>query len=96
MVQAVAVFGAGVSGIAVASLAKKEGYKVDLFDERVKGCRSDFDEGQLDSYAHFIFSPGFSQSHPWRKWTEGRSNVYGELGFSAQRWRGKLIGGDWY
>ena len=92
MVQAVAVFGAGVSGIAVASLAKKEGYKIDLFDEREKGCRSDFDESQLDLYTHFIFSPGFSQSHPWRKWTEGRSNVYGELGFSAQRWRGKLIG----
>ena len=92
MVQAIAVFGAGVSGIAVASLAKKEGYKVDLFDEWKKGCRSDFDEGQLDCYTHYIFSPGFPKSHPWRKCTEGRSNVYGELGFSAQSWRGKLIG----
>ena len=43
-------------------------------------------------YDQFVFSPGFSHTHPWRRLLENHGSVYGELGFAAQRWKGKIIG----
>lgn len=92
MGRALAVFGAGVSGEAVAKLADSEGFDVDLYDENKNACLSDFNERIADRYDQFVFSPGFSKGHPWRKLLESKANVLSELGFSAQRWKGAIIG----
>ena len=90
MVQAVAVFGAGVSGIAVASLAKKEGYKIDLFDEREKGCRSDFDESQLDLYPRIFTKP------PLEKMDRGSFKCLWRVRLFSSALEGQADWGDWY
>ena len=90
--RTLAVFGAGLSGLAAAKLAKQEGFKVDLFDENIEAYRSDFYASTVRHYDQFVFSPGFSHTHPWRRLLENHGSVYGELGFAAQRWKGKIIG----
>ena len=88
----IAVFGAGTSGQSVADLAGAEGSTVTLFDEHKAGFPSTFSSEDIGNFDQYIFSPGFVCGHPWRKLLEGREAVYGELGFSAERWRGRLYG----
>ena len=88
----IAVFGAGTSGQSVADLAGAEGSTVTLFDEHKAGFPSTFSSEDIENFDQYIFSPGFACGHPWRKLLEGREAVYGELGFSAERWRGRLYG----
>lgn len=89
----VAIFGAGVSGHSARSLAQGLGMKVCLFDEGGQGDVAEFHAGMLDSFDAFIFSPGFAANHPWRILVKGSARpCYSELGFAAQRWRGRLIG----
>ena len=57
MGRALAVFGAGVSGEAVAKLADSEGFDVDLYDQNKNACLSDFNERIADRYDQFVFSP---------------------------------------
>lgn len=92
MNQKIAVFGAGISGQSVADLARAEGSTVSLFDEHVEPYLSSFSSADIEKFDQFIFSPGFASGHPWRKLLEGKKAVYGELGFAAERWRGKLYG----
>lgn len=88
----IAVLGAGISGQSVAKLAEAEGNSVRLFDERKEGYSSAFSSADSEQFDQFIFSPGFACDHPWRKLLAGREAVYGELGYAAERWRGKLYG----
>jgi len=89
----VAVFGAGISGRAAAELARSGGDEVVVFDERGGVGRDRFEEADLASFDRFVFSPGFAARHPWRALVEqsGRP-CFGELGYAASQWRGRLYG----
>ena len=91
MKKCVAVFGAGLSGQSAANLAKSEGHAVTVFDEHV-GRRNHFSQSDVDQFDAFIFSPGFSKNHPWRVLLSESDFLYGELGYAAERWEGKIIG----
>lgn len=89
----VAVFGAGVSGRSARSLATGLDLEVCLFDEGGKGDAAEFNETLLNNFDAFIFSPGFAAEHPWRVLAEDSGKpCFGELGFAALHWRGRLIG----
>jgi UDP-N-acetylmuramoylalanine--D-glutamate ligase len=89
----VAIFGAGVSGLAARRLALSLGLEVCLFDEGGKGDRTQFSLDSVRDFCAFIFSPGFANAHPWRVLAAGSGcPCYSELGFAARHWRGKLIG----
>jgi UDP-N-acetylmuramoylalanine--D-glutamate ligase len=88
----IAVFGAGISGKAVAALVELEGDKVHFYDEQEADCFSEFGQSNIKDYKCFIFSPGFPQKHPWRALLKGSDQVYGEVGFAAKRWKGRIIG----
>ena len=75
----------------VANLAKSEGNSVTIFDEKV-GTNNHFLESDIISFDNFIFSPGFPKDHPWRVLLSGYKSIYGELGYAAERWRGKIYG----
>ncbi len=92
MKKRVAVFGAGLSGQSAADLVISEGYSVTVFDEEKAGFKSHFSESDVSSFDHFIFSPGFSKKHEWRELLLGKEFVYGELGYAAERWKGKIFG----
>ena len=87
----IAVFGAGLSGKAVAKLAESEGNVVHLYDEHKADFISEFNHSKIKDYEYFIFSPGFRKNHPWRLILKGKDQVYGELGYAAERWKGKII-----
>ena len=91
MNKCIAVFGAGLSGQSVANLAKSEGHYVTVFDEIVEK-RNHFSESDVSCFDDFIFSPGFSKKHPWRELLSEKDSLYGELGYAAERWHGKIFG----
>jgi len=89
----VAVFGAGLSGRSAQSLAVGLGMEVCLFDEGGQGDSAEFNRQSLEGFDAFIFSPGFAETHPWRVLAERSSKpCYGELGFAASHWNGRLMG----
>lgn len=97
--QRVAVFGAGVSGRSVRRLAEGQGHSVCVFDqgdaELGAGERiaANFGSASLAAFDIFVFSPGFAAGHPWRVLAENSGKpCYGELGYAARHWRGKLLG----
>ena len=92
MKKRVAVLGAGLSGQSVADLAISEGYAVSIFDEEKAGYKSHFSKSNVSCFDTFIFSPGFSKKHKWRELLSARDDVYGELGYAAERWQGKIFG----
>ena len=91
MKKCVAVFGAGLSGQSAANLAKSEGHSVIVFDEKV-GSRNHFSKSDIACFDDFIFSPGFSKNHQWRVLLSKHDSLYGELGYAAERWQGKIFG----
>jgi UDP-N-acetylmuramoylalanine--D-glutamate ligase len=90
MKKCVAVFGAGLSGQSVAKLAQSEGHTVTVFDENTE-CRNNFTQSNVSCFDDFIFSPGFSKNHPWRVLLSRHDSLYGELGYAAERWKGKVF-----
>jgi UDP-N-acetylmuramoylalanine--D-glutamate ligase len=89
----VAIFGAGVSGQAARRLVLSLGLEPCLFDAGGRGDTADFSAASLGGFDVFVFSPGFAIAHPWRVLAQrsGRP-CYGELGFAAIHWRGRLLG----
>lgn len=89
----VAIFGAGVSGLAARRLVLSLGLEPCLFDEGGRGDTADFSAASLSGFDVFVFSPGFAIAHPWRVLAQrsGRP-CYSELGFAAIHWRGRLLG----
>jgi UDP-N-acetylmuramoylalanine--D-glutamate ligase len=91
--QRIAIFGAGVSGLAARRLAEAVGHVVCLFDERGGGDVTEFNESLLSDFDAFVFSPGFASGHPWRLVAESSGRpCYSELGFAARYWRGRVFG----
>ena len=90
MNKCVAVFGAGLSGRSVAKLAKSEGHNVTIFDEKI-GWKNNFCKSDVACFHDFVFSPGFPKNHPWRVILSGHESLYGELGYAAERWKGKVF-----
>ena len=91
MKKCIAVFGAGLCGKSVANLVRSEGHSVIVFDEK-DGYRNHFSQSDVVSFDAFIFSPGFSKNHQWRELLSLNDSLYGELGYAAERWQGKIIG----
>lgn len=91
--QRIAIFGAGLSGRSARSLAVGLGAEVCIFDEGGKGDAKEFNRESLEAFDAFVFSPGFAAEHPWRVLVEHSGKpCFGELGFAASHWRGRLIG----
>lgn len=93
MNQRIAIFGAGLSGNAARKLALARGDIPTLFDEARQGDAEVFDLSRLHDFDAFVFSPGFSSKHPWRKWVaKSGKRLRSELGFAAEHWQGSIIG----
>jgi len=93
MSERLAVFGKGVSGRAVARLAEAQGHSVEIFHDGEGNGSAWFERGDLDRFDAFVFSPGFAERHPWRRLAAASGKpAYGELGFAARHWKGKLYG----
>ena len=91
--QGVAIFGAGMSGVAAAKLCAERGLNYFVFDEGGKGDSTLFSDNEAKKFDNFVFSPGFSSEHPWVKIAKKSNNLcFGELGFAISQWRGKVIG----
>ncbi|MGB0344844.1 MAG: Mur ligase family protein [Coraliomargarita sp.] len=91
----VAVFGAGRSGRAAIRLCRHAGISGQLFDEdpQCADCRSGFGERELGDFDAFVFSPGFASGHRWRVLChESGLPCFGETGFAASFWEGRLLG----
>jgi len=84
----VAIFGAGLSGIAVRKLLEKANTASRIYDE-ASGDR--FDEAHCAEHALVVFSPGFAMDHPWLRIARSCGlRCLGELDFSALFWRQQL------
>ncbi|MEM1221321.1 MAG: UDP-N-acetylmuramoyl-L-alanine--D-glutamate ligase [Verrucomicrobiota bacterium] len=92
MADRVAVLGAGISGQAASRLAKASGAEVCVYDENGAGDQTEFSETSIEQNDLFILSPGFAAQHPWRRLiTHSKKRFYGELGYAASHWKGRLF-----
>ncbi len=92
MRHTIAILGAGVSGQAARQLAVSQGHTVCVFDQNGKGDRDVFTASIVETFDTVIVSPGFGSAHPWRQIAEQSSiPCFGELGYAARFWKGKMI-----
>lgn len=93
LAQPVAIFGGGVSGVAVRSLVEKLGGKGVIFDQKGNdGALTEFRGNAAIAHQLVVYSPGFPPTHPWI--AEARSNgaiCLAELDFASLFWRGSLV-----
>jgi len=81
----VAIFGAGLSGVAVEKLLRGVGVASQVYDE---ASGATFGETQCAEHALVVFSPGFAPDHPWLQLARAHGLCcLGELDFSALFWR---------
>jgi UDP-N-acetylmuramoylalanine--D-glutamate ligase len=93
MSQRTAILGAGISGQAARRLADSLGHTTCLFDQEGRGDDSVFDQTKLDQFDTIVISPGFGETHEWRRLAVSSGKLcYGELGFAARHWKGRIIG----
>lgn len=91
----VAVFGAGVSGRAIAELVSQRGGQAVLFDDKASDAERNLPENFAQAFETFVFSPGISPSHRWQKQVAQYippQQIFGELGFALQFWPGRVLG----
>ena len=87
----VGVFGKGVTGKAVVDLLKVMGAAYVVYDEKCLEC-SVFDSIAAKQHNLVIYSPGFSQEHPWLKLArENGCTCLAEMDFAAVFWQGEII-----
>jgi len=91
----VAVFGMGVSGKAVLSCLANHGVRCVSYDEKpdsVFGVRHIFGDREALLHDLVVYSPGFTQDHPWLKAARA-ANVLclGEMDFAALFWHGVIL-----
>ncbi len=89
----VAVFGGGVSGIAVRDLLAAVGASAVIYDEKPgAGDRVAFGEAEAAACRLVVHSPGFGSGHPWFGAARRAGCVsLGELDFASLFWRGKRV-----
>jgi UDP-N-acetylmuramoylalanine--D-glutamate ligase len=91
----VAVFGAGVSGRAVARRVIASGGDATLFDAKAADAEPDLLPDAVAAYDVFVFSPGIPPRHPWRQLVSQQvspDRIYGEVGFGLKDWSGSVLG----
>ncbi|MGC6424213.1 MAG: UDP-N-acetylmuramoyl-L-alanine--D-glutamate ligase [Lentimonas sp.] len=92
MSERVAILGAGVSGQAAARLVESLGQEPVLYDQNGHGDSELFTESELAKCGAIILSPGLASRHPWRQLVErSEKPCYGEVGYAARHWKGKII-----
>ncbi|MDP4643894.1 MAG: UDP-N-acetylmuramoyl-L-alanine--D-glutamate ligase [Opitutales bacterium] len=92
MSKKIAILGAGISGQAARRLAASLGHEVSLFDQDGRGDSDVFTASQLETFDTVVVSPGFGLEHPWRQIAvKSDKACFGELGFAARHWKGKII-----
>jgi len=88
LAKPVAIFGGGLSGIAVQKLLEEAGATSHIYDE---GSDSVFRKAQCANHALVVFSPGFAADHPWLRLARDHGLFcLGELDFSGLFWRDQL------
>lgn len=93
MSKKIAILGAGISGQAAARLAVSLGHEVSIFDQDGRGDFDVFTVSQVEAFDTVVVSPGFGVAHPWRQIAvQSDKACFGELGFAARHWKGKIIG----
>lgn len=93
LLGAVAVFGAGKSGMGLKSLVKTLGGNSIVFDEKGKGDAVEFREKDVERFKLALYSPGFAQDHVWlQRARRGGIPCYGELDFASIYFDGRIVG----
>jgi len=89
-IRPVAIFGAGVSGLAVQKLLRRVGVDNRVYDAGQHGGRLFLDR-ECEQHSLVVFSPGFSPEHPWLMRARAAGLLcLAELDFSALFWREQL------
>lgn len=89
----VAVFGSGVSGLAVRDLLTGLGVAAVIYDERGgAGTVAVFGEAEARRHGLVVYSPGFAQNHPWIALARREDALcLGELDFASLFWKGPVV-----
>lgn len=87
----VAVFGAGVSGNAVAEFLRGNGFSAKIYDRSSAGAARLFGAAEAAEHDLVVFSPGFPREHPWKD-AARRAGLLClcEPDFAALFWQGAL------
>ena len=85
----VAIFGAGVSGVAVKNLLNKIGVECVIYAENLNKC---FTEKSVEEHKLVVYSPAFRPNHKWIEIAEKKHlECICETDLSALAWQGKII-----
>ena len=89
----VAVFGCAVSGRSIGRLLQHLGVPAEFFDTAgVNGASKDFSDFHATRHELVVYSPGFSQNHPWLlKAREHGLICLGEMDFASIFWKGRIV-----
>lgn len=89
----VAIFGAGISGLAARALLESLGATTRVFDEKrgEEGFRT-FDAERAREFGLVVYSPGFPFEHPWfAAALEAGIELVPETDLGASLWKGPII-----
>ena len=89
----VAVFGSGVSGRSVGRLLNHLGVSAEYFDQLGSmGASRSFEDFHATRHELVIYSPGFSQGHPWLQKARQHGLIcLGEMDFASIFWKGRIV-----
>jgi UDP-N-acetylmuramoylalanine--D-glutamate ligase len=88
LAQPVAIFGAGVSGVAACALLAKLEAEGVIYDAKA----TPFSAKLAKAHRLVVFSPGFPPEHPWLAAARAAGcECLGELDFASLLWRGPII-----
>lgn len=89
----VAIFGAGVSGVAVRDLLAKNGVESVIYDVKGEaGAKTSFSQADARLHPLVVYSPGFAQTHPWIVAARREDALcLGELDLAALFWKGPVV-----
>jgi UDP-N-acetylmuramoylalanine--D-glutamate ligase len=89
----VAVFGGGVSGLAVRDVLARLGARGAIFDEKPgAGAAQTFNQADAKRRRLVVFSPGFPPDHAWLQSARAAGcTCLGELDFASLFWPGRIL-----